>query len=99
MRTNNIPVSIAILASCNLMSNLDRTVLNLFVDPIRHTMGFSDLRISLIQGPAFALMFLVTTLPLGRLSDIANRRWIIGTAVAFWSFCTAATGTAAGFFT
>jgi MFS family permease len=90
----NVPLSIALLACCNVMSTLDRSVVSLFVEPIRHSLGLSDLQIALVQGPAFGVLYILATLPFGRLADITNRKNIIGCAVALWSVGTAATGAA-----
>jgi MFS family permease len=76
---------------------IDRSILNLFVDPIRHRLGLSDLEIGLILGPAFGILYAIAVIPFGRLADLGNRRSLVGGAVALWSLCTALSGVAGGF--
>ncbi|HEY3658392.1 MAG TPA: MFS transporter [Steroidobacteraceae bacterium] len=97
MRRADVPLAIALLTICNLFSVLDRTILNLLVDPIRRSLNLSDLQISFIQGPAFGILFVVATIPFGRLADVGTRKTLIAGAVAAWSLCTAATGMASNF--
>lgn len=97
MRRLGVPLTIALLTICNLFSVLDRTVLNLLVDPIRQSLNLSDLQISFIQGPAFGILFILATIPFGRLADVGARKRLIAGAVAAWSFSTAATGLASNF--
>ena len=54
-------------------SFVDRQVLNLLVDPIRADLGVSDTQISFLQGFAFALTYVLMSVPLGRMVDRYNR--------------------------
>jgi MFS family permease len=97
VRKINVPLFIGLLSACNLMAVIDRSILNLFVDPIRHRLGLSDLQVGLILGPAFGILYAIATIPFGRLADLGNRKRLVGGAVALWSLCTALSGVAGGF--
>lgn len=90
---------IALLTICYVFSLIDRLVINLLVDPIKADLALSDLQIALIQGPAFAILYATSGVPLGRLADVVNRRNLTACAIGFWSICTALTGAAASFTT
>jgi MFS family permease len=80
-----------------LLSYTDRQILGLLVDPIRADLHFTDTDISLLQGVAFALIYSVAGLPLGRLADVFLRRAVIIAGVLIWTAGTVACGLAHGF--
>lgn len=86
-----------VLLLAGITSYLDRNILFLLVDPIRHTLGLSDTQISLLEGLAFAFFFIVLGFPLGGLVDHRNRRNLIVVGVAIWSVMTLACGLARNF--
>ena len=80
-----------------VLSYTDRLILNLLVDPIRHSLHITDTQVSLLQGAAFAVLYAVISLPLGRYVDRYNRRNIIAVGVMIWSVATAACGLVSSF--
>lgn len=80
-----------------LLSYTDRLILNLLVDPIRHDLHITDTQVSLVQGAAFAVLYAVISLPLGRYVDSHNRRNIIAAGVLVWSIATAVCGVVSSF--
>lgn len=88
---------VAVLVVAYAFSFLDRQVLSLLVEPIKHDLGLSDTRVSLLQGFAFAIFNAVGGLPIGRLVDSGRRMTIIPLGIAFWSLMTAGCGLARGF--
>lgn len=78
-------------------SYIDRSILSLLVQPIKHDLQLNDTQIGLLQGVAFALLFAVAALPLGWLSDRKSRRMMVGCGMAFWSFMTVCCGLASNF--
>lgn len=75
------------LAYC--FSAIDARVLTLLVIPIKQDLNLTDFQISLLQGFAFALLYSVAAIPIGRLVDTTRRRTsIIVFGVLFWSFMT-----------
>ena len=83
-----------VLSVANIMAYVDRQIINLQVEPIKQDLGLSDTQISLLQGFAFAIFYAVLAVPLGRLADNANRKWIIGTGMFLWSLATFSCGLA-----
>ncbi|MGB6485964.1 MAG: MFS transporter [Steroidobacteraceae bacterium] len=88
---------IAVLCVAAILSYTDRFILSLLVDPIRADLAISDTKVSLLQGLAFALVYSVAGLPLGRVADIARRRNVILSGVLIWSASTVACGLAQSF--
>ena len=56
---------VLVLAFAGVVSVLDRTILNVIVDPVRADLGLSDIQISVLQGLAFGLFYATVGLPLG----------------------------------
>ena len=69
---------VVILALANAVSFVDRLILSLLVPEIKADLGLSDTEISLLQGFAFALFYAFMGLPIARLADSKNRKYIIG---------------------
>jgi len=84
--------SIAIIVLLVMLSMIDRNAVNLMIDPIRNSFGISDFQISLLQGPAFAVFFLLGSLVVGWLVDKYSNRWLIFIGVVIWSLATVASG-------
>ncbi|MDE1150864.1 MAG: MFS transporter [Azospirillaceae bacterium] len=80
-----------------VLSYTDRQILSLLVDPIRADLGISDTQVGVLQGVAFALIYSVAGLPLGRLADVLPRRAVISAGVALWSVGTLLCGYAPSF--
>lgn len=78
-----------------MLAYTDRLILNVLVDPIRHDLGASDVQVSFLQGAAFAVIYSLIGLPLGRFADRHNRRNLVVAGVLLWSVATAACGYAA----
>ena len=76
---------------------IDRQVLNLLVQPIKADFGLSDLEISVLQGAAFSIAYLLMSPVFGRWVDTSGRRRILLGCVAVWSLFTAACGFARSF--
>ncbi len=82
-----------------ILSYTDRQILSLLVDPIRADLHISDTQVGVLQGVAFALIYSFAGLPLGRLADLVERRWVICAGVGLWSAGTLLCGYADSFWT
>jgi MFS family permease len=89
--------AVAVFALGAILSYTDRQILSLLVDPIRGDLRISDTQISLLQGLAFALIYSVAGLPLGRLADVLPRRSVILAGVLVWTAATVACGLSRSF--
>lgn len=89
-------VGVLSLAYC--FSAIDARVLTLLVVPIKQDLGLSDFQISLLQGFAFALLYSIAAIPVGRMVDTSRARTrIIVWGVILWSIMTMACGLARSF--
>jgi MFS family permease len=84
---------VAILMVIYVFSFMDRSLLGFMVGPIKETMGITDFQISLLMGFSFALFYSTLGLPIGRLADSKNRKWLIAAGLFIWTLMTALCGT------
>jgi MFS family permease len=75
-------------------SFVDRQVLNLLVDPIKADFSLTDTQISLLQGLAFVVPYVLFSVPIGRWVDTYHRVRILIGGVLFWSAACVACGLA-----
>lgn len=88
---------VAVLTMAYTASFIDRQVLNLLVEPIKADFGLSDTKLSLLQGLAFTLSYVLMSPVFGRWTDVGNRRNILMFGVVLWSMGTACCGLARSF--
>lgn len=88
---------VAALFAAYILSFVDRMIIGLLVEPIKADLAITDLEVSLLQGIAFALFFIIAAIPLGRLVDRVNRMRAIAAGIGVWSVMTIACGTATSF--
>lgn len=86
--------TVGLLTFAYILSFIDRQIMSLLVVPIRRDLAISDTQMSLLMGFSFAVFYTLCGIPLGRLADVASRRWIVTLGVAFWSAATALCGVA-----
>ena len=87
----------AVLLLANIISFLDRQILSLLVTHVSRDLALDDVRISLLQGTAFAMFYGLVSLPVGHFVDRVNRKRIIATGLLFWSVMTICCGLARNF--
>lgn len=85
------------LAIAYLLSTMDRYLLSVVLDDLKVSLNLTDTQLGVLQGPSFVLLYMLASIPLGRLADVASRRWIIAGGLACWSLATAACGLANSF--
>jgi MFS family permease len=81
-----------VLALGLMMTYLDRGILSLLVEPIKHDLHINDTQMSLLMGFAFVCFYLLVALPIARLVDYKSRRAILGVGTAIWSLTTTISG-------
>ena len=86
-----------VLFLISAVSLIDRQVMAVVIEPIKAEFHISDTRIGLLTGLAFALVYCVFAIPLGRYADRAHRRNLIGWCCAFWSVMAMLCGFASNF--
>lgn len=80
-----------------LMGTIDRQMSALLVTPIKQDLGLSDVQVSLIQGMAFALAYVVASIPIGWMVDRFSRRAILFGGTLVWGAAATASGFANSF--
>lgn len=92
MRTH---LSLLLLSLVYVFSYIDRNVIAILIHPIKAEFGASDALLGFLSGLAFALLYALMSIPLGRLADTnINRRNLVATCCALWSLATMACGMA-----
>jgi predicted MFS family arabinose efflux permease len=76
---------------------IDRSVIIVIVEPIKHEFQLKDGQIGLLTGLAFGASYALFALPMGVLSDRVNRRNLLAILLALWSAATVACGFARNF--
>ncbi len=87
-------VLVALLALASIVSQWDRTVLNLMVEPIKAQFGLDDTGFGALQSIAFGIFYTLACIPIGRLADRYPRRVILAGALALWSVFACMSGLA-----
>src|SRR5215469_4717927 len=83
---------LAVLAVATLCAVVDRQILLLVVDPLKHDLGLKDLQIGEILGLGPALFAGLAGMPLAWLADRYDRRAVLVACILLWSALTAACG-------
>lgn len=78
-------------------SFMDRTILSIIQNPIKEELHLSDTQLGLLGGFAFAIFYSTLGIPVARLAERVDRRWLIAASLTVWSLATAASGLARGF--
>jgi MFS family permease len=94
---NNGWLATAILVAAYAVSFLDRQVVSLLVEPIKHDLMISNTQIGILQGPAFGLFYAALGLPLGWFADRTHRVRMIAGAITLWSLATLCCGLATSY--
>lgn len=89
--------ALAMLVTVNVMSQLDRQVMNVLIPKVQLDLGLSDADAGWLVGFAFAVCYSVAGVPLARFADRGNRRNLIVAALGVWSAMTAFCGLARSF--
>jgi len=95
-RSSHVAFTFCVLVGINTMNFFDRQVLPAVQEKIRQDWPLSDTQLGLL-GSAFIVLYAVVGVPLGRLADRWNRRWLLAAGVALWSLTTLLSGFAGGF--
>ena len=81
-------IVVAILSGLQIVSNVDRQILSLAVEPLKRDFAISDIDVSLLQGIAFALFYSIVAVPIGLLADRWRRDRILIISMMIWVVAT-----------
>ena len=85
------------LFAVGVMSYVDRTIVSVLQVPIKRELGLSDTQLGTLTGISFALVYVSMAIPIARLADRTNRKYVILAALGIWSAMTAFSGFATSF--
>ncbi|MBV1918106.1 MAG: MFS transporter [Sphingomonadaceae bacterium] len=87
----------SLLLGIYILNFVDRQVVNILAEPIKHDLGLADWQLGLMGGLAFAVLYTVMGVPIALIAERRSRPTIIAIAIATWSACTAVCGLAQNF--
>lgn len=90
-------LTVGILFLAGILSVIDRSAINLLVDPLKADLGITDEQIGLLQGLAFGLFYACMGVPMGMAADRFSRRNLIAFGITVWSLATIYSGLARSF--
>jgi MFS family permease len=76
---------LAVLFLIAAVAYIDRSILQILMEPIRREFGMSDRMLGLLSGAPFALCYAALSIPFGRAADRYNRKWLLIAALGLWS--------------
>ncbi len=88
---------LAVLLVGYVVNVMDRGVLGILLEPIRHAFHATDTQLGLLGGPAFAIFYSVLGIPIALWADRSSRRNVLAIAAALWGLMTALCGAALSF--
>src|SRR5574337_1340889 len=90
-------LSLLLLSLVYIFSYIDRQVIAVVIEPIKHEFGLSDSAMGVLSGLAFGVMYAGLGIPVGRFADSHSRRKIAAVCATLWSLATMACGLAMNF--
>jgi MFS family permease len=80
-----------------MLAQIDKGVMALLVQPMKHDLHLSDTQVSLLIALAFTLFYVAVGPPVARLADRTSRKWVVAVSLAIWSAATSLCGLAQNF--
>jgi MFS family permease len=74
-----------------IISYLNRQVVAIVLGPMKVDLGLNDSEISLLYS-TFAVSYALAALPLGRIADTYNRKWLVTAGMVVWSVMSVVSG-------
>jgi len=84
--------TLAVLTLIYVFNSIDRSVMSIIIEPVKHEFALSDSQLGLLTGLAFGLTYALVGVPMGMLVDRTNRKNLLSLMVFVWSGCTALCG-------
>lgn len=89
--------TLGLLTAVYMLCQIDRKVISIVAEPIKHELGLSDGQVGALTGLMFGVPNALMLLPMGLLIDRVNRRNLCAIMLSLWSAACAATGFAASY--
>ena len=89
--------ALAVLVGAFALSHVNRQIVAILGEPLRHEFGLTDTQLGLLTGFAFALFYSTLSLPVGSWADRASRTDILSVSLLVWSSMALLCATAASY--
>lgn len=89
--------ALLLLTLVYIFNFVDRQVLNILAEAIKHELALSDTQLGVVTGLAFALFYSLLGVPIARFAERADRPLVIAVALSVWSLFTLLCGAAGSF--
>ena len=89
--------ALILLVLANLFNYLDRHIVSILAPSIQAELHLTDAEIGFLLGTAFAVLYGVLGIPMGRISDALSRTRLMAAGLTLWSGMTALAGAATSF--
>ncbi len=86
-----------VLALAYTLNFVDRSIIGIVQEPLKHEFRLTDLQLGLLGGPTFAVLYTLLGVPIARLAERRDRITILSICLGVWSAMTAVCGLATGF--
>lgn len=88
---------LGVLALIYVFNGVDRSIMWVVLEPIKHDLHLTDTQLGALSGLAFGVFYAIAGIPIGVLADRIERRRIVAFAVGIWSLMTASCGLTTSF--
>lgn len=96
-QSKSASAALVVLVAVFSVNYMDRQILAILIEPIRHDLHLSDAEAGVLYGLAFAVFYSMLGIPLARWADRSNRVQLIVGSVGVFGVMTAACGLATSF--
>ena len=76
---------------------IDRSLLGILQEPVKHELKLTDWQLGLVGGPSFAIFYALAGIPSARWAERANRAIVLPIILSVWSAASAVCGMAQNF--
>ena len=96
-RTGSRAYLLAVLTALTAFNQLDRSLMNILLEPVRREFALSDVQLGLLSGFSFAVVYTTLSIPAAVWAVRHDRRNLIAAAALLWGAMTALCGAAQAF--
>jgi MFS family permease len=89
--------ALLLLVVANFFNYVDRQIVSILASAIAKDLGLDDAQLGFILGTAFAVLYGVVGIAMGRIADALSRTKLMAAGLALWSAMTALSGAAVNF--
>jgi MFS family permease len=89
--------ALALLTVATFFNFLDRLILSILANDIRHDLHLTDVQLGFLLGTGFAVFYAVVGIAMGRIADAVSRTKLMALGLASWSIMTALGAAATNF--